>query len=387
MKKFKRVFLIVLDSLGVGALPDAADFGDEGSDTLSAVMSSPYCDIPTLTRMGLRNIDGSKLSPFIMPSASYGRAAELSRGKDTTIGHWEIAGVISKKSLPTYPDGFPDDIIAEFSRMTGRGVLCNRPASGTEVIKQYGEEHMRTGSLIVYTSADSVFQIAAHEDIVPPERLYEYCRAARKILSGENAVGRVIARPFAGKAPDFYRTPRRHDFSLTPPGLTMLDKLSVAGYDVIAVGKINDIFAGRGITDAIPTVSNKNGMEVTDGIAARDFRGLCFVNLVDFDMLYGHRNDTDGYAKALSEFDAWFAGFCERMKSGDLVIVTADHGCDPSTPSTDHSREYIPIIAAGEGAPRINLGTRCTYADIAASICENFGIENVYGTPFFGGEE
>lgn len=375
--KFKRVFLIVLDSFGVGEAPDAKDFGDEGSDTLKAISKSKEFDVKTLRKMGIFNIDGiiyEKVKEN--PIAAYGKAMEVSRGKDTTIGHWEIAGLISEKPFPTYPNGFPAEVIEEFSKRTGKDVLCNKPYSGTEVIKVYGEEHMNTGALIVYTSADSVFQIAAHEEVVPVEDLYKYCEVAREILTGENAVARVIARPFVGKYPDFVRTTNRHDFSLVPPADTMLNYLERENFDVISVGKISDIFADSGITESTRTIGNTNGMEVTMKMLEKDFTGLCFVNLVDFDMLYGHRNDVDGYAKAITEFDKWLEGFIAKLNDNDLLIITADHGCDPSTASTDHSREYVPIIVYGKDITPGNLGIRGTYADIAKTILDNFNIEN-----------
>lgn len=375
--KFKRVFLIVLDSFGVGEAPDAKDFGDEGSDTLKAISKSKEFDVKTLRKMGIFNIDGIMYEKVKEnPIAAYGKAMEVSRGKDTTIGHWEIAGLISEKPFPTYPNGFPAEVIEEFSKRTGKDVLCNKPYSGTEVIKVYGEEHMNTGALIVYTSADSVFQIAAHEEVVPVEDLYKYCEVAREILTGENAVARVIARPFVGKYPDFVRTTNRHDFSLVPPADTMLNYLERENFDVISVGKISDIFAGSGITESTRTNGNTNGMEVTMKMLEKDFTGLCFVNLVDFDMLYGHRNDVDGYAKAITEFDKWLEGFIAKLNDNDLLIITADHGCDPSTASTDHSREYVPIIVYGKDITPGNLGIRGTYADIAKTILDNFNIEN-----------
>ena len=375
--KNKRVFLIVLDSFGVGEAPDSKDFGDEGSDTLKAISKSKEFNINVLKKMGIFNIDGIAYENGVdKPIAAYGKAREVSRDKDTTIGHWEIGGIISETPFPTYPNGFPEDVIKEFSKQTGRDVLCNKPYSGTEVIKVYGEEHIKTGALIVYTSADSVFQIAAHEDIVPIKELYRYCEIARKILTGKNAVARVIARPFIGEYPNFTRTTNRHDFSLVPPKDTMLNYLQRANFDVISVGKINDIFAGSGITEATRTTGNTNGMEVTMKMLEKEFTGLCFVNLVDFDMLYGHRNDVDGYARAITEFDRWLEKNKKKLKEDDLLIITADHGCDPSTPSTDHSREYIPILMYGKKVEPRNLGIRKTYADIAKTVLDNFNIEN-----------
>ena len=371
----KRIFLIVLDSLGVGELPDADKFGDIGSNTLKSISKSEKFNIPTLLSMGLGNIDGIDfLKNAEHPTAAYGKCAELSLGKDTTTGHWEIAGLISEKPFPTYKNGFPKEIIDEFSRLTGRGVLCNKPYSGTEVIKDYGDEHLKTGKLIVYTSADSVFQIAAHEDIVPPEELYNYCKIARKLLCGKNAVGRVIARPFTGSYP-FRRTANRHDFSLVPPKATLLDALSKNGFDVLSVGKIKDIFASKGITESVFTKSNKGGMEQTDRCFEKDFNGLCFVNLVEFDMLYGHRNDVDGYAAAVSEFDIWLKTFLPKLKNDDMLIITADHGCDPGDISTDHTREYIPLLIYGYGIKPVNLGIRATYADIGATGADIFNVQ------------
>ena len=301
---------------------------------------------------------------------------EASRGKDTTIGHWEISGIISPKPLPTYPNGFPEEVLKPFREQTGRGVLCNKPYSGTEVIKAYGDEHVRTGDLIVYTSADSVFQIAAHEDVVPPEQLYEYCRIARKILQGEHGVGRVIARPFIGTSGQYTRTPRRHDFSLEPPKQTMLDAITEAGQDVIAVGKIHDIFAGRGMTEFTYTSGNAEGIEKTLSYLQKDFNGLCFINLVDYDMLYGHRNDIDGYAKALAYFDEKLPEIMAAMRDEDMLIITADHGCDPAyTATTDHTREYTPFLMYGAPVTPGNRGTRPTFSDIGATVLDYFGIQ------------
>lgn len=382
----KRVFLIVLDSCGAGALPDAADFGDVGVHTLRACAGSGQLHIPNLIRAGLGNIPGLDfLGTTPAPLGAYGRMAEVSRGKDTTIGHWELAGVVSPKPLPTYPAGFPAAVLEPFCAKTGRGVLVNKPYSGTAVIRDYGAEHMRTGDLIVYTSADSVFQIAAHEDIVPPERLYDYCRIAREILQGEHGVGRVIARPFVGSDGNFTRTANRHDFSLEPPEKTVLDLTLAAGLDSIAVGKIHDIFAGRGITEHYFTKSNRDGMTKTLELARQKFRGLCFVNLVDFDMLYGHRRDPAGYAKALSEFDAWLPEFMKLLWPEDLVIITADHGCDPSfTGSTDHTREYVPLLVLGQQVRRRALGTRGCFADVAATVCQALRLpQAVAGNSFY----
>ena len=373
----RRVFLIVLDSYGIGELPDAAEFGDAGCNTLRSIVSSKEYATPLMQKMGLGNIDGVDcLEKTKEPMASYGRLAETSKGKDTTIGHWEIAGVISERPLPTYPEGFPQDVLDEFSRLTGRGVLCNKPYSGTEVIKEYGEEHLKTGKLIVYTSADSVFQIAAHEELVPVEELYRYCEIARELLQGEHSVGRVIARPFVGEAGNFSRTPRRHDYSLLPPKTTMLDVLQEAGYATRGVGKIYDIFAGKGISDTVRIQNNVDGMEKTFDIMDEDFKGLCFVNLVDFDMVYGHRNDIDGYAAAATTFDKQLAIMVEKMKDRDILMITADHGCDPGFPGTDHSREYVPFLIFGKDVKAgVNLKTRDSFADIAATIQDIFEVE------------
>ena len=379
----KRVFLIVLDSMGIGEMPDAALWGDEGSNTLQAIKKHPAFYCPTLEKMGLLNIDGIA-EKTCSTRTCYARMTETSKGKDTTIGHWEIAGIYSPKPLPTYPQGFPKFLLDEFEKRTGRGWLCNLPYSGTEVIKDYGEEHLRTGKLIVYTSADSVFQIAAHEDLVPVKELYRYCEIARELLQGEHGVGRIIARPFEGEYP-FKRTARRHDYSLTPPADTAPDILKSAGFDVISVGKIFDIFAGRGFTESYPTMGNEDGMDKTMGIANRDFNGLCFVNLVDFDMVYGHRNDVEGYARAMSKFDKWLGEFVSVLQEDDLLMITADHGCDPSTPSTDHSREYTPMIAYGKRLKEnVNLGTRESFADIGATVLEWFGLpsDGIYGKSF-----
>ncbi len=371
-----RVFLIVLDSLGIGELPDAADYGDKGSDTFGSIAASSFFCADNLTAMGFGNIDYVSAVPGTKtPTAAVARMAERSRGKDTTVGHWEIAGLISDHPLPTYPNGFPADIIARFEAETGKKTLCNLPYSGTEVIRDYGRQAIAEDALIVYTSADSVFQIAAHEDHVPPEKLYEYCRIARNILQGEHGVGRVIARPFIGEYPNFIRTSNRHDFSIEPPAATLLDQLKAAGLDSIAVGKITDIFAGRGITRTIFTHSNTEGMEVTAQLAEEDFHGLCFVNLVEFDSKYGHRNDIDGYAKALAEFDVWLGGFLPKLRENDVLMITADHGCDPGTPSTDHSREYTPLLIFGKHIPPIDHHTRSSFADIAATVSALLGID------------
>jgi len=363
----KRIFLLVLDSLGIGAAPDAAAFGDTGAHTLRSISRSERFSAEHLRQAGLANIDGLDfLGPVRQPAAAVARLREQSRGKDTTIGHWELAGVISRQPLPVYPQGFPQEILDAFTAATGRGVLCNKPYSGTEVIRDYGEEHRKTGKLIVYTSADSVFQIAAHEDLVPPEELYEYCRAARAILQGEHAVGRVIARPFTGPWP-FTRTANRHDFSLVPPR-TMLNAISEQGLEVIGVGKIGDIFAGSGLTESHPTKGNTDGLARTLALADRDFHGLCFINLVDFDSLYGHRQDPDGYAAALAEFDRWLPDFLAKLGPEDALLITADHGCDPCDDSTDHTREDVPLLVLGPAIRPTKLGLR-RFSDVAATVC------------------
>ena len=373
----KRVFLIVLDSFGIGEMPDAAAYGDINVNTLGSVSKSPYFHMENMKNMGLFNIDGVEVGEKTdHPTAAYTRMTERSRGKDTTIGHWEIAGIYSPKPLPTYPDGFPEDVLEEFRIRTGRDVLCNKPYSGTQVIADYGDEHVRTGKLIVYTSADSVFQIAAHEDVVPVEQLYDYCRIARQILQGEHGVGRVIARPFIGESGHYTRAPRRHDFSLLPPAVTMLDQLKAAGKDVIAVGKIQDIFVGRGITEHVYTSGNAEGIERTLEYLDKDFEGLCFINLVDYDMLYGHRRDVDGYAKALAYFDGKLPEIQAHMKPEDILMITADHGCDPAyTATTDHTREYTPFLMYGAPVTPGNRGTRPTFSDIGATVLDYFGIQ------------
>lgn len=373
----KRIFLIVLDSFGIGEMEDAAEYGDKGTNTIASVSSSSYFHMPNMKKMGLFNIDGVTCGETEAEiTARIARMKEASKGKDTTIGHWEIAGIISKRPLPTYPNGFPQEVLDRFSGLTGRGVLCNKPYSGTEVIKDYGDEHVKTGKLIVYTSADSVFQIAAHEDVVPVEQLYEYCRMAREMLQGEHGVGRVIARPFTGTRGNYTRTTRRHDYSLLPPAVTMLDQLKEEGKAVIGVGKIKDIFAGKGITDFTYTQGNADGIEKSLQYMDQDFEGLCFINLVDYDMLYGHRNDIDGYAKALAYFDEKLPQFFAKLRKDDILMITADHGCDPGyTVSTDHSREHTPFLMYGSCVKPGNLGTRDTFADIGATVLDYFGIK------------
>ena len=375
MKKAKRVFLIVLDSFGIGYEPDADKFGDVGANTLRRISKSPSFNIPNLMKLGFGEIDGAEFLGKGTQSAAVARLRELSNGKDTTIGHWEISGIVSERPLPTYPEGFPAEILEKFSKETGRGVLCNLPYSGTQVIADYGDEHVKSGDLIVYTSADSVFQIAAHEDVVPLEKLYEYCRIAREILVGEHAVGRVIARPFVGESGSYTRTANRRDFSVLPPKPTALDALKGAGRDVIAVGKISDIFVGQGVTESIPTHGNREGMEVTQSLLARDFNGLAFINLVDFDMLYGHRQDIDGYAAAISEFDSWLGDFLPALGDGDVLMITADHGCDPGDESTDHTREYTPLFIYGNSIKPVNLGTRMGFSNIAKTVCDLLSVE------------
>ena len=372
----RRVFLVVLDSVGIGELPDAELYGDAGSNTLSAAAGSSTFSMPNMEALGLFDIEGVKhlKKGTKAPKGAFGRSMEASKGKDTTIGHWEIAGVVSDSPLPTFPEGFPQELLDAFSERTGRKVLCNKPYSGTDVIRDYGREHMETGALIVYTSADSVFQIAAHEAVVPVEELYRYCEIARELCQGEYGVGRVIARPFEGEWP-FVRTSRRHDYSLVPPKTTVLNLLADAGYDVIGVGKINDIFAGSGITEFVRSSGNEEGIEQMIAYGDADFCGLCFVNLVDFDSKYGHRNDVEGYGRALSYFDAQLPRLLEKLREEDLLIVTADHGCDPATPSTDHSREYVPIVAAGPSVRQgADLGTRSCFADTGATVLHWLGV-------------
>ena len=379
----------MLDSFGIGEEPDAPSFGDWDVNTLRSVAGSPFFRVPNLQRLGLFNIDGVTVGEKVdAPKAAIARLRERSMGKDTTIGHWEIAGLVSEKPLPTYPNGFPKEVLEEFSQKTGRGVLCNLPYSGTAVIQEYGKEHMETGNLIVYTSVDSVFQIAAHEEIVPLEELYEDCRIARKILVGEHGVGRVIARPFVGpKEGPFVRTAHRHDFSLLPPKATMLDHLKDAGKDVIAVGKIMDIFAGSGITEHVYTSGNEEGIERTLEYLDRDFEGLCFVNLVDYDMLYGHRRDVDGYAKALTYFDEKLPELLAKLGEEDMLMITADHGCDPAyLKTTDHTREYVPLLVYGPKVPALDFGTRETFADIAATVLSMLGVKGeTAGKDLFAG--
>ena len=374
----KRVFLIVLDSFGIGAMPDSEAFGDVNVNTLAACAGCPELNIPNMVAAGLGNIDGVSCLPKAeKTTGAYARLTEKSMGKDTTIGHWEIAGVISPNPLPTYPNGFPEEVLKAFEEATGRGCLCNLPYSGTDVIRDYGQQQLDTGKWIIYTSADSVFQVAAHEELIPLEELYDACHKARNILRGKHGVGRVIARPFVGNAADgFKRTSNRHDYSLEPPKATMLDAIKVAGLDSIAVGKIHDIFAGYGDTEYVYNKSNANGMEHALNYADKDFTGLCFVNLVDFDMQFGHRRDIPGYARALNEFDAWLPQLMEKLGEEDIVMITADHGCDPAyTATTDHTREYVPLLILGKQVKAVNLGTRTSFADIAATVTELLGVE------------
>lgn len=373
----KRVFIIVLDSVGIGEMPDSSKYGDQGSNTLKACYDSGKLYIPNMQKLGIYNIDGIDFGVKVSnPLASFAKMTEASAGKDTTVGHWEIAGIISSKPLPTYPDGFPENIIKQFEQKTGKQILCNKPYSGTDVIMDYGQEHVKTEKLIVYTSADSVFQIAAHEDIIPIKKLYEYCQIARDILKGDCGVGRVIARPFTGEYPNYKRTSNRHDFSLSPPCQTILDYIQSAGLRTVGIGKINDIFAGKGVSYTQSTISNDDGMEKTFIHIKEDFKGLCFVNLVDFDMLYGHRNDVMGYTKALNRFDLQLGEMLNLINDDDVIMITADHGCDPSTPSTDHSREYTPFLIYGKHiCKNMNLGTRSTFADIGVTATDLLGVK------------
>ncbi|MEG3070534.1 MAG: phosphopentomutase [Candidatus Syntrophopropionicum ammoniitolerans] len=381
-----RVALFVLDSVGVGELPDARDYGDCGSNTLGNISRAVGgLNMPHLGRLGLGNIIPIEgVPPAAAPAASYGRMAEKSPGKDTTTGHWEMAGMILKQPFPVYPHGFPAFLIKSYEGKIGRRVLGNKAASDAAIIEELGAEHMATGSPIVYTSADSVFQVAAHEEVIPLEELYRICRIAREMLRGEHAVGRVIARPFVGQPGNFRRTVNRHDFSLKPPGYTLLDLLVDKGIPVTAVGKIRDVFAGQGITHTVSTKGNDEGMDKSLQLIKSDTRGLIFTNLVDFDMLYGHRNNPRGYGDALEEFDCWLPRLLEALKEDDVLMITADHGCDPTTPSTDHSREYVPILIYGKRIlGGVNLGVRETFADIAATIAEAFGLQFDVGQSFW----
>jgi phosphopentomutase len=381
---FERVILTVLDSVGIGAMPDAAAYGDAGRDTLGHIAERRGLGVPNLVGLGLANIRPlAGLTPAARPQGAYGKATLLSPGKDTTAGHWEMAGIILDRPFPTYPKGFPRDLMEKFEQAIGRKTLGNYPASGTEIIKQLGEEHLQTGWPIVYTSADSVFQVAAHEDVIPVEELYRICRIARGLLEGEHRVGRVIARPFVGKPGAFVRTERRHDYAVEPPHPMLLDVLQEAGLGVIGVGKIPDIFLNRGITRALPGHNNREALESTRATLNESWRGLVFTNLVDFDMLYGHRLDVEGYGRALEAVDAFLPALLGRLRPDDLLILTADHGCDPLGPSTDHSREYVPVLATGPRVRRgVNLGTRPSLADIGQTIAENFGLHIPQGASF-----
>lgn len=377
----KRVILIVLDSFGIGDAPDAKDFSDEGTNTLKSCTGSEYFKADNLQKLGLFNIDGinvQKYGSISSPTGAYARMIEASKGKDTTIGHWEIAGIISNNPLPTYPNGFPKEILDKFSEKTGRGVLCNKTYSGTTVINEYGDEHVKTGKFIVYTSADSVFQIAAHEEVVALDELYKACETARGILTGEHGVGRVIARPFIGSGNGNYvRTSNRHDFSLKPPKTTMLDDIKNSGLASIGIGKIKDIFAGVGLSEYEYTKGNEDGIDKTIGYLDKDFNGLLFVNLVDYDMLYGHRRDVDGYAKAVAYFDEKLDDILGKLKDDDVLMLTADHGCDPAfLKTTDHTRECVPFIMYGKNIKAKNLGTRKTFADIGATVLDYLGVKS-----------
>lgn len=371
----ERVILIVLDSVGIGELPDADKYGDRGSNTLvNTAKAIGGLKVPNLQSLGLGNIaDIQGVPPAENPKGAYGKMAEKSQGKDTTTGHWEIGGLVLDTPFPTYPDGFPEEVITAFEKAVGRKTIGNKAASGTEIIKELGEEHVKTGNPIVYTSADSVFQIACHEEIVPIEGLYDMCKKARALLTGKHHVGRVIARPFIGEPGSFQRTPRRHDYSAEPFGKTILDILKEEGYGVYGVGKIWDIFAGHGITESVTSKSNQEGIDKTIEFIKTADMGLIFTNLVEFDMLYGHRNDPKGYGKCLEEFDERLPEIISNMKDNDILIITADHGCDPTTPSTDHSREYIPLLVYGDKIKKgVNLGTKSSFADIAATIADIF---------------
>jgi len=372
----QRVFIIVLDSCGCGELPDAADYTDAGTHTIRALVNSGKLNIPNLTGMGLFNIDGIGCGdPVAKPTAAYGKCAERSRGKDTTTGHWEIAGLISTVPMRTFPNGFPEEVLEQLRKATGREILCNLPYSGTEVIRDYGKQHMETGALIVYTSADSVLQIAAHEDVIPVPELYQICEKAREIMQGDYSIGRIIARPFIGEYPNFQRTPNRHDYSVSPFAPTMLDAIKDAGKDVISVGKIVDIFNGQGITEAIRTKSNDDGMAVAISLAAdRDFDGLAFINLVEFDSAYGHRRDTAGYTQAFNVFDAQLGAMLTKLRETDILMITADHGCDPTAHGTDHTREYIPLLVYGKQIKQKDLGIRTGFSDIGQTACEAIGV-------------
>ncbi|MCR4435537.1 MAG: phosphopentomutase [Clostridiales bacterium] len=383
----KRAIIMVMDSVGFGELPDAERYGDKGSNTLAHIASQiEGYRLPNLERLGLGNMDGAKgYAREDRPVGCYGRMAEASPGKDTTTGHWEMMGIILEKPFPTYPNAFPRELIEAFEKAIHTKTIGNVVASGTEIIKQLGEQHMKTGYPIVYTSADSVFQIAAHEEVIPVEKLYEICRVARELLVGEHAVGRVIARPFVGTPGNFVRTDRRHDFSIKPIGPTILDYAVEKGCRVKGVGKINDIFSGQGITDSIPIHNNMDGVDKTLDYMKEEFEGIIFTNLVDFDMLYGHRNDVRGYADALTDLDNRIPGIMDSLREDDILFITADHGCDPTTLSTDHSREYVPLLVYGKRLKQnINLGTRKTFSDLGATVAEFLGTRKpANGTSFY----
>jgi len=385
--RFERVIWIVLDSVGIGELPDAAQYGDVGRDTIGHIARSRPLRLPNLVAMGLANIKPlAHLTPTANPTGAYGKGATVSPGKDTTTGHWEMAGIWLDQAFPVYPHGFPEELIAEFERRIGRRTLGNKPASGTEIIKELGEEHVRTGFPIVYTSGDSVFQIAAHEEVIPVAELYRECEIARALCDGPNRVGRVIARPFIGtKAENFRRTERRHDYAVEPPRPMLMDVLGDLGVPVFGIGKIHDIYNGRGVGNYVTTKNNADGMAKLTEALERKSRGLIFANLVDFDMLYGHRKDVEGFARSLEEFDELLGPFLRQMKASDLLLITADHGCDPDpvNPTTDHSREYVPILAFSSGvAGGANLGVRSTLADMGKTIAENFSGTIPHGTSF-----
>jgi phosphopentomutase len=386
MNAVKRVILIVLDSMGVGELPDATAYGDEGSNTLAnTAQAVGGLSLPHMQKLGLGNIIAIEgVPPYAEPLGAYGRMAEASAGKDTTTGHWEMAGIYSPRPLPTYPDGFPKELIEEYERRIGRRTLGNYPRSGTVIIQELGEEHIRTGYPIVYTSADSVFQVAAHEKVIPLEELYRICQIAREMLVGEHAVGRVIARPFIGEPGNFTRTERRRDFSILPPEPTLLDRLVAAGHPVMGVGKIEDIFAHRGLSQSVHSPNNMACVDQTLAFMKESQTGLIFTNLVDFDMLWGHRNNPQGYASGLEDFDRRLPEIMGAMAAQDILFLTADHGNDPTTPSTDHSREYVPLLACGSMVkPGMDLGTRETFADLGATVAELLGIEPLpFGTSF-----
>jgi phosphopentomutase len=380
---FRRVVWIVLDSVGIGEMPDAAQYGDEGSDTLGNIARQRRLNVPNFCKLGLANIKPLlNLKPAANPLASFGRCALASPGKDTTTGHWEMAGIHLEKPFPTYPECFPAEIMQVFEQRIGRNTLGNCPASGTEIIQRLGDAHLRTGSPIVYTSADSVFQIAAHEEVIPLAELYRICEIAREILRGKHEVGRVIARPFTGSTGHYVRTTNRKDYAVPPPEGMLLDRLSDAGIAVHAIGKIHDVFLGRGISQWEKTKSNSDGMHKTIAAMGQTREGLIFVNLVDFDMLFGHRNDVEGYARALEEVDAWIPTLLRVASPEDLIILTADHGCDPTTPSTDHSREYVPLLAYGRNAPAVDLETRLTLSDIGQTVAQVFGTSIKVGESF-----